>query len=510
MTRIIATATVDADELETVLRPRHGVVTERPLGRGRFEAAAGPFAEYRRVVRVEHLSDGRARVTQTTRFRIAVPFFGWLFVLPLRRALRRPDPAHGRQPWWAPPDQLDPRGAAVLGVLAGASLVTGYLGTLLSQTITFAAGEFGAGSGEQGLALAAARVSVILALVLVAAADRRGRRALLVLCAVGGCLVTPLGALAPSLAWLSGSQMLARGFSIALGVIIGIIAAEEMPAGSRAYAVSVLTMAAALGGGLCVMALPLADLGTSAWRLLYVLPLLGLVPARTIARQLPESRRYGLPHAKASLRSHRGRLLLLAASALLLTVFTSPASQFQNEYLRVERDFTAARIALFTVLTNTPGAIGIVIGGRLADTRGRRLVGAVAVVGGVGTTVLMYHAAGWPLWAWSVTGAIVGAASVPALGVYGPELFPTSLRGAANGVITVVGVAGSVIGLIAAGMLADRFGSLGPAMTVLALGPLLLGVLIIVAYPETAHLELEDLNPEDRPPPSTMPPPGAL
>ena len=38
-------------------------------------------------------------------------------------------------------------------------------------------------------------------------------------------------------------------------------------------------------------------------------------------------------------------------------------------------------------------------------------------------------------------------------------------------------------------------------MSILAAGPLLLAVLVLAAYPETAGKELEDLNPEDRPPP---------
>jgi len=38
-------------------------------------------------------------------------------------------------------------------------------------------------------------------------------------------------------------------------------------------------------------------------------------------------------------------------------------------------------------------------------------------------------------------------------------------------------------------------------MAILAAGPLLLVLLILVAYPETAGRELEDINPEDRLPP---------
>ena len=169
-----------------------------------------------------------------------------------------------------------------------------------------------------------------------------------------------------------------------------------------------------------------------------------------------------------------------------------------NDFLRTERGFSAARISLFTLLTNTPGGIGIVIGGRLADTRGRRVVGAIGTTGGVLFTVGMVLSQGWPMWALSVMGAVLGAMVVPALGVYGPELFPTSLRGRANGIITIVGVGGSVIGLLVAGVLSDRWNGLGPALSVLALGPLLMAILVLVAYPETAHRELEEINPEDQ------------
>jgi MFS family permease len=131
------------------------------------------------------------------------------------------------------------------------------------------------------------------------------------------------------------------------------------------------------------------------------------------------------------------------------------------------------------------------------------VVGAVGLIGGVGATVLMYLAVGAPMWMFSIVGAILGAATVPALGVYGPELFPTSLRGRANAGLTVLAVAGSGVGLIAAGVLSDQLGGFGPAMALLAVGPAILAVLVLAFYPETAHLELEEINPEDarRPPP---------
>lgn len=463
-----------------------------------FAARSGPVTDYRREVHVTPLGEGRYEVVSEAAFRIAVPYFGALFLPGAIRALRRPPTSDGRQPWWAPPDRLDARAASILGVLAAASLVAGYLGTLLTQTITYAVDDFGITDDRvQGAALATVRVGIVLALVLVAIADRRGRRAVLLVAATGGVLFAATGALAPSLPWLTASQTASRAFSTALALLIAIVAAEEMPRGSRAYAVSVLGMSAALGAGQCVLFLPLADVGEGGWRILYLLPLVTLPLVRGIARRLPESRRFGAPHDDVGLLGHGGRLALLAGSAFLLSLFTAPASQFQNEFLRDERGFSAAGITVFTILTNTPGGIGIVVGGRLADVRGRRIVGAVGLVGGVGATVLMYLSGGAGIYVWSVIGAVVGAATVPALGVYGPELFPTSLRGRANGVIGVCGVLGASAGLLAAGTLSDRFGGLGPALAVLAAGPAVLVALVLLAYPETAHRELEDINPED-------------
>lgn len=506
MTRVVTRVEGSAEEVGPWLAPRDDLVAERVCpsqddGSLVFVADHGPVEDYRRWVQAESGPAGTVAVTSTTEFRLAIPYFGWLFVVPVRRALARIGPP-GHQPWWAPPERLDSRASGVLGVLALCSAVAGYLGTLLTQTITFAAAEFRlSGTQPQSNALAAVRLGILLALVLVALADRRGRRPVLLASTVGGCALSVVGALSPSLWALGASQLLARAFATAMVVLITIVAAEEVPRGSRAYGVSILGMAGGLGAGLCVIALPLADLGPAAWRLLYLVPVAGLPLAVGIARRLPESQRFRAPHAVVTLAGHGRRLALLAASAFLLALFTAPASQLQNEFLRDERGFSASRIALFTVLTVTPSGFGVVAGGRLADLKGRRVVGALGLIGGVGATVAMFNSTGWPLWAWSVVGSVTGGAVLPALGVYGPELFPTSLRGRANGLVAVLGVGGSVLGLLVVGTLDRALGGLGPALGVLAVGPALLALLVVVAYPETAQRELEDLNPEDLPAP---------
>ena len=101
------------------------------------------------------------------------------------------------------------------------------------------------------------------------------------------------------------------------------------------------------------------------------------------------------------------------------------------------------------------------------------------------------------MWFVKLAANVVGAIGVPAMAVYGPELFGTHDRGRANALIVTAGVVGSAIGLVTVGWLSDRWDAIAPAIGLLGVGPLLVAVLVLVAFPETAGAELEELNPED-------------
>src|SRR5690606_23184698 len=397
--------------LDRLLAPRDDVVAERrvdgggtldggdPGGGGadpapdgdrgvvaRFALAHGPFARYERTVEV-----GGGRITE--RFDYSLPPGTWPFLvnLPIRLALRRP-PRGGRR-------------------------------TLLTPPMPFAADEFGADTAAQGDAFAAVRLGGILAVALGAAADRRGRRRILTLALLVSAAATVAGAFAPNLAALAATQTVNRGAWAASSIMLGVIAAEEMPAGARAYAVSLLSMTGALGAGVALWLLPLADLGPRTWRLLYLLPLLFVPVILRFGRLVPESRRFVRPHRDLPLTGHRGRLALLVGATFLLNVFTAPESQFRNEFLRDDRGMSAAMISLFVVVTTTPGSIGIVVGGRLADVRGRRVVAATAVSVGAVLLAASFATAGGAMWATALVGGIFLGALVPSYGTYSAELF---------------------------------------------------------------------------------------
>ena len=526
--RIVRRGSAAEMERERAMRlePRDDIVAERAVGDDRYEAVGGPFRHYERHLQLTELDSGHPRtadgerdggryeLVETTIYRLAVPVWAWLFHFPVRHALRHRKDVYGY--WWAPPDRIDARASAVLGLLCTVQVLDGYLGTVLSQTLTFAADEFGHGNTAQGIVLAVVRVGVLVALASVALADRHGRRRLLLATGIASCIATAVGALSPGLWFLGATQLLARGLSTALGILIVILAAEEMPARSRAWAMSVLVLCAGLGSGMAVWVLPVADLHISAWRAVYVVPLAGVAVMAWVGRHLPESRRFEMAGPGFQPRDDRSasiafdteaaerrrrRLALLAASAFLIAMFAAPASGLRNDFLKDEREFSAAAISLFTVVTNTPIGIGVLAGGYLADRRGRRPVGAAGLVAGAVFVAWAYFTDGAALWSLTLAGGVLGAVAVPALAVYGPELFGTYRRGRANGLIVTVGVAGSVLGVLVAGWLSDALdGRLGPALALLAVGPLAVAALVVWKYPETAGQELEDLNPEDRDP----------
>ncbi|MDJ0768821.1 MAG: MFS transporter [Ilumatobacter sp.] len=480
---------------ERLASPRRDLLIERACGDGVFEQETGPFGTYRR-----RIAERDGQLIETTEYHLAIPWFGWLFALPVRALLGRrngaPDVARGRSPWWAPPDQISKRQALILGLLAAASMSSAFTNTLFTQTVKFAADDFGVGNTGVGVAGSIVRAGIVIAIPFAVLADRVGRQRVIRVVAWAAPTITALGALAPSFPLLVATQAIGRPLGLALDFLIAVVAAEEMPRNSRAYAVSVLAMASGLGAGIAVMALPLADLGDSGWRFVYLVTLIWLVVAVDIARRLPETKRFERPHRIAPPLDRR-RFAVLAAVAVGANFFVAPASFFQNSYLRDIRGFDAGLISLFTLTTATPAGIGLIVGGRLADIRGRRRLIAVTIPIATALVLLSFSVDDAPMWLSAFGGGFVGGIAFPALAVYRAEMFPTGNRGRAAGLLTASALIGGIGGLLLVGQLLDRGLPYSQVIGLVSLGQLVVVVLVLTRFPETAHRELEDLNPED-------------
>lgn len=471
------------DILEEVAAPTNG-------SSATFSQQEGPFTTYQRSIDMSP-----ATVTQTIRYRIVIPWFGWLFALPLRNTLRHRPPQASR-PWWSPPDRLSPRHVATLGLLAAASMSAAFTNTLFTQTASFAADGFGIDERGQGLGGVIVRLGVVIAIPFATLADKRGRRQMIVVTAWVAPLWCAVGAIAPNFWVLVGTQAIGRPVGLALALLIGIVATEEMPRNSRAYALSVLALAGGLGAGVAVVALRLADLGNDGWRLVYLLSLIWLLPAYHLMRRLPETIRFQRRHAMSP-RLDRGRFAVIAVVAVTANLFVAPASFFLNRYLDDVRGYTGGGIALFTLSTATPASLGLIAGGRLADLIGRRALLAVCMPLSTLLLVGSFSVGGAPMWLLALGGGLLAGAAYPAFTVYRTELFPTGNRGRANGYVTALSLAGSSVGLMLVGGLVHRGWTYGQSMLLVGFGQLLAAAIAFVAYPETAHLELEQINPQD-------------
>ncbi len=496
LTRVLAPG---SDEARLAAEPRDDFVAEREVAPGRFAQEAGPLTTYERTLICD---DGTVR--ETIRYRLVIPWFGWLFALPVRSALRHPRPAGAPMPWWSPPDRLTATQARMLGLLAAASLSAAFANTLFTQTVNFAADGFGITKAGQGVGGVIVRLGVIIAVPFAILADRLGRRRMIVLTAWLAPLFCLLGAASPNFWALVATQSIARPIGLALALLIGIVATEEMPRSSRAYALSVLAMASGLGAGVAVMALRLADLGSNGWRLVYVVSMLWFLTAWDLQRGLTETERFSAHHATsliegtvASPRLDRSRFVVICVVAIASNLFVAPASFFQNRYLDDVRHYSGGGIALFTICTATPAGIGLVAGGKLADAVGRRVLLVVCLPLATLFLVGAFTVGGPLMWAAAFLGGVTAGLAYPAFTVYRTELFPTGNRGRANGWITAVSLAGSSAGLLLAGYLLDRNWSYGKVMALMGIGQLIAAVVAFAAYPETAHVSLEDLNPED-------------
>ena len=405
--------------------------------------------------------------------------------------------------WVLPAERLTERQRRVLVLVALASMASAFINTLFTQTVAFAADEFDVSTTAQGFGAAVVRFGIVICLPIVMFADKRGRRPMIIAVAWAAPIISALGAFAPSFPVLVATQTVGRPLGLTLDILVAIIAIEEMPRNSRAYATGLLAVVSGAGAGVAVASLPLADTGTQGWRIVYLVSLVWLIVAAVLTRWLPESQRFtdhslrtsSQPKVRGARRRHLGEHLWRICSVVFLTnLYIATTSIFQNRYLKDVRGYSALGVALFTVATSSPASLGLIIGGRVADERGRRVLGATMVPLGAILFAASFAVGGGAMWAFAIAGALAFGMSYPAMAVYRGELFPTSVRGLAGGLIMTSSLVGGSIGLVGAGRALDAGSSYGTVMMLLVAGPLAASLMVWKRYPETAHLSLEEIT----------------
>ncbi|MGH2793052.1 MAG: MFS transporter [Actinomycetota bacterium] len=477
--------------------------------------------EVERFGEVEGDASG-SRVALRAEVGFRMPYFGLLFRPLIARAVRRSlehigdvlearavgasEPSAPKRPFWAPRDPIEGWRANRIATICAVLLVAGYCGGLFTNTLDFVADSFGASDADLGVVLALTRIGILVGLVGATLADRRGRRKILLASLIGVCVSSAISALAPNLVTFGVAQVFVRGFVQLAGIIGFVAVTEEAPEGSRAFLLAIAGMASGAGFALGAGLLPLADKAGGAWRLMFLIAALGLMLVPGIARQLPETDRYteisgrlGAARARELIDPrYGGRFFIAAAIGFLLGFFGSPSLQFTNRYLSNVRGYSGIGIFfLRSVTQGVPALLGIILGGKLAESRGRLVIASRATLALGVMSVVFFLTGGAPLWISMLVATVAGAMSGPALTAFNTELFPTEVRGRAGAILLTVSVIGAVAGLLFVGYMAEPLGDVGKAVAITCIAPIIVAVVLIPRLPEARGKRLDEISPPE-------------
>ena len=379
-------------------------------------------------------------------------------------------------------------------MLAAAAFSQGWAANVFTHTLAYTRETFGL--TDQGIAdvEAVVRATALLALLLSWWADRRGRRAPLLIAFALIPTANLMTAFAPSLPVFAALQGVARIGTIALGALGLLLIAEEVNPAVRGYAAGIFAMGLSMGTGFGLIVTPQAQASDEAWRWLFGASALPLLLLPVLYLRLRESRAFR-PGTHASLGAalqagRAARFWPMAGLSFAVAAFTGPAAGFINPRLVNDLGWAQGGASLLLVLASTPAVpLGLLAGGRAADLIGRRPTELVAMIVGVGGGVLVYFSeAGWAMGVGIFLSILGSSAFAPAFGAQRAELFPTEMRATATAWMVNAGILGGL-----GGFLAGRFaiGAWGVPVTIAGLGGLLLAsAALLLLIPETRGADL--------------------
>lgn len=394
----------------------------------------------------------------------------------------------------APARRFSVRDRRILTLMALAQFVISYSGSLISTTLPFARKALVITEGDMSLIFAITRIASLAAIVFALYGDRHGRRRPFLL----AFLIVPVTSLAtavlPGVVLFTALQSVTRVGVAAASAMAVVLLAEELTPGLRSYGIGLWAMAGAMGGGTSLLLLPLAERGVNGWRFLFALSAIGIFAFPLLARFLRESQaftksEYHVPLSAVFGEGHGQYLWTMGAMAFFLTAFAAPATDFALERLIDDLEWTTGSAVALVIFASGLGTIGLLLGGRLADTIGRRPTEAIALLTGLcGGLVFYFGESGQLLALGLFLGTLGATALTPAFAAHRSELFPTRLRATAGAWVTNAAIVGSVAGFGASSFLIDSIG-LPRTIAILGVG-VLVAASLVLPLPETKGRDL--------------------
>ncbi len=398
----------------------------------------------------------------------------------------------------------------ILGLVAFAMLFENYDLGLIGAALPQIAAEFDLSNPEKGTLLGSVDSgSALFAFLIVALADRFGRRRMLLAGVVGMALGALLSALAPDPTAFAVAQIVTRSFAMAATAISFVVVAEELPAAHRGWGIGWLGAAGTLGFGLGNAVYSQVNVLPYGWRTVYGIGFLAIFLLPFFRRNLKETRRFEDARARLDTREpillalfrpvvdlarrYPRRALVIGLLGALSTAGHRPAFRFVSDFVQGVHGWTPADYALVTIVFGIIGVVGGPLAGWLADRIGRRAVGALMLAPFPVFATLFYTQSGWVItlpWIAMLFFAMGASAVVRSLSA---ELFPTAMRSAAGGWVLMLETLGGGLGAFLFAAIERQIQAWGTSLSIVSV---LAGVSALTLFflPETRSRELETIS----------------
>lgn len=401
-------------------------------------------------------------------------------------------------------EQLQPRHIGLAALLTFIALCEGYDVSLTSVVLPYAEKTFRAGTSMIGNALAVIGMGSIAAWLIVRLADKYGRRPILLVASTGFGLTSLATILVPNLDAYVMIQFVGRALMVTEIAIAYVVLSESLPARSRGRVNGIFGSFGSFGAALPFFLLKPA-LGTAlGWKLLFVVGAAPLLAVPFLLVWLQETPAYlraqranaprltpGGEWRELTGPDLRKKFTAMACLWFIINFASASAALFFTLYAVHERHWTTTDFLHIAPAVMAGAFFGYIATGLLLDLLGRRLTITLLLVMVGGLTQLCYTATGW----WTVAAAWVGIQATLGIWVAGftmtAELFPTHLRGAANGWCnSLVGRWGFVIAPAIIGALSRGTGSISSAVFLLGFVAYLGVPIVWLFIPETRGAQL--------------------
>ena len=398
-------------------------------------------------------------------------------------------------------------------VIVVAAFFEGFDDGVVNIALPYISETFMLDDQTKGYVLSIIAVGTMIAFFASRLADRIGRRPVFLWCTYGFAICSLITAFAPVLWVFVLVQCIARVFLIGCWSVGYVILCEEFEASQRGYATGRFQLMAVFGGLLIAILLTvvIGSTGAEGWRILFGVGVLPIIPVFLMRKRLPETEAFlqrkrnaalGIEPEESKLtevwkKPHRKYIIVMGIVWFFLYVGNKGSLNFFSTRMVQELNWEPIQVTIALIAATLIGLFLIALNGKLMDTLGRKKAAMIIILVGVVSSLGVYLMDNFYV---IIVCNVISTGSLYGFLILGStitnELFPTRMRS------TAMAWGNNIFGRIGQIAVPTFIGTmtlwvtLGQAVAIAMLLPLISLVLIMVFIPETSGRSIADIDGE--------------